>query len=108
MTKITKLDYRRRLELAKMRYAQSTPVNALPALPFWRLVKEITKEFKVDERWSKQAVKDLREVAQDYITDVFDAANEVAIHNGRTTITPKDMKLAVKLKLAYKPVKRAF
>ena len=63
-------------------------------LPFQRLVREITQDFKTDLRFQSAAILCLQEVAEAYLVRLFDDANLCAIHAKRVTIMPKDILLA--------------
>jgi histone H3/H4 len=70
-------------------------------LPFQRLVKEITQDFKTDLRFQSTAILALQEAAEAYIVSVFEDANLCAIHAKRVTVMPKDMELARRIRGAY-------
>lgn len=98
MTRAQKREYRRKLVLAEIRRAQSTPVNAIPFLPFYRLVKQVTDCYKIDKAWSREAMLNLREVAQDHITQLFEAAQKLASHAGRETVMLEDIQMVCSVK----------
>lgn len=75
------------------RYQKSTEL-LIRKLPFQRLVREITQQFKADMRWQSTAVLALQEAAESYLVRVFEDTNLCAIHAKRITIQPKDMRLA--------------
>ena len=63
-------------------------------LPFQRLVREITQDFKTDLRFQLAAILCLQEAAEAYLVRLFDDANLCAIHARRVAIMPKDIQLA--------------
>lgn len=67
-------------------------------LPFQRLVREISQEFKSDLRFQAQAVLALQEAAEAYLVGLFEDTNLCAIHAKRVTIMPKDMQLARRIR----------
>lgn len=79
------------------RYQKSTNL-LLRKLPFQRIVRESAQEFKVDMRFQKSALEALQEAAEAYLVALFEDANLCAIHAKRVTITPKDTRLAMRLR----------
>ncbi|GIZ37622.1 hypothetical protein CKM354_000106500 [Cercospora kikuchii] len=82
-------------------YQASTQLLML-ALPFQRLVREITnKLIPSDERgawrWQKSAVIALQEAAEAYLVSVPEDTNILALHAKRTTIMQRDMQLQKRL-----------
>ena len=63
-------------------------------LPFQRLVREITQDFKTDLRFQSVAILCLQEAAEAYLVSQFEDTNLCAIHTRRVTIMPKDIQLA--------------
>ena len=45
-------------------------------------------------RWQSQAIMALQEATEAYLVHLFEDTNLCALHAGRVTITPKDMRLA--------------
>lgn len=78
------------------RYQRSTE-PLIRKLPFQRLVREITRDFKPDLRFQSAAIGALQESAEAYLVSMFNAANLCAIHAKRVTIMTKDIKLARRL-----------
>ena len=83
------------------RYQKSTEL-LIRKLPFQRLVREITQDFKAqggigmtdDKRWQSSALVALQEASESYLVHLFEDTNLCAIHAKRITILPKDMSLA--------------
>ena len=63
-------------------------------LPFQRLVREITQDYKTDLRFQSEAVLCLQEAAEAYLLGLFEDTNLCAIHAKRVTIMPRDIQLA--------------
>jgi histone H3 len=70
----------------------------LRRLPFQRLVKEITYEFRTDLRFQSTALMALQEAAEAYLVGLFEDTNRCAIHAKRVTIMPKDIWLARRIR----------
>ena len=83
------------------RYQKSTEL-LLRKLPFARLVREISQDFKADIRYQTPALMALQEAAEAYLVYLFENANLCAIHAKRVTIMPKDMQLARRIRGDYK------
>lgn len=74
------------------RYQQGTEL-LIRKLPFQRLVREISQDFRQDLRFESGAINALQEAAEAYLVGLFEDCNLVALHTKRVTIMPKDMKL---------------
>ena len=68
---------------------QKTSVLLIRKLPFQRLVREITQDFKTDLRFQSAAKLCLQEAAEAYLVRLFHDANLYAIHARQVTIMPK-------------------
>ncbi len=79
------------------RYQKSTEL-LIRKLPFQRLVKEVSQDFKVDLRFQSHAIMALQEASEAYLTSLFEDANLCAIHAKRVTIMPKDLELARRIR----------
>ncbi len=79
------------------RYQKSTEL-LIRKLPFQRLVREIAQNFKQDLRFQSNAILALQEASEAYLTLLFEDTNLCAIHAGRVTIMPKDLKLARRIR----------
>ena len=77
---------------------QKTSALLIRKLPFQRLVREITQDFKTDLRFQSAAILCLQEAAEAYLVRLFDDANLCAIHARRVTIMPKDIQLARRIR----------
>ena len=81
------------------KYQKSTDL-LIKRAPFIRLVKEILhkKLGRAEIRMQRIAVEALQEVAEYYVTNLFDGANLCALHAKRITLQPKDMQLAMRIR----------
>ena len=84
--------------LREIRRYQKTAELLIRKLPFNRLVREVTQDFKTDLRFQAQAIMALQEAAEAYLVRLFDDTNLCAIHAKRVTIMPKDMQLARRIR----------
>ncbi len=84
--------------LKEIRHYQKTTNLLLRKLPFQRLVREVTTEYKTDLRFQATALQALQEAAEAYLTGLFEDTNLCAIHARRVTIMPKDIQLARRLR----------
>ena len=84
--------------LREIRRYQKTAELLIRKLPFNRLVREVTQDFKTDLRFQAQAITALQEAAEAYLVRLFDDTNLCAIHAKRVTIMPKDMQLARRIR----------
>ena len=82
----------------EIRRIQKSTELLIRKLPFQRLVKEIAQHVKVDLRFQGSAVLALQEASEAYLVGVFQDTNLCAIHAKRTTIMPKDMQLARRIR----------
>ena len=67
-------------------------------LPFQRLVREISQDYRGDLRFQSHALLALQEASEAYLTSIFEDTNLCAIHAKRVTIMPKDMQLARRIR----------
>lgn len=67
-------------------------------LPFQRLVREISQDFKTELRFQAASMICLQEAAEAFLVGLFEDANLLAIHAKRVTIMPKDMQLAQRIR----------
>ena len=80
--------------LKDIRHFQKTTALLIRRLPFQRVVREITQDFKTGLRFQSAAILCLQEATEAYLVRLFDDANVCAIHARRVTIMPKDIQLA--------------
>jgi histone H3 len=84
--------------LREIRKFQKSTELLIRKLPFQRLVREISNDFKVDLRFHSQALLALQEAAEAYLVGLFEDTNLCAIHAKRVTIMPKDLQLARRIR----------
>lgn len=65
--------------------------------PFRRLVREIAQDYKNDLRFSESAMVAMQLFVEQKIVQLFEKANLVAIHAGRTRVKPSDIQLVRRL-----------
>jgi histone H3 len=81
--------------LSEIRKYQKTTALFIRKLPFQRLVKQVSADFKSDLRFQSSALLAMQEAAEAFLVGLFEDTNLIAIHAKRVTIMPKDMVLAV-------------
>ena len=79
------------------KYQKSTDL-LIRKLPFQRLVREISQDYKTDMRYTKDAMTALQEASEAYLVGLFEDTNLCAIHAKRVTIMPKDIQLARRIR----------
>ncbi len=84
--------------LREIRKFQKSTDLLIRKLPFQRLVREISQNFKSDLRFQSQAILALQEASEAYLVGLFEDTNLCAIHAKRVTIMPKDMQLARRIR----------
>ena len=84
--------------LREIRKYQKSTELLIRKLPFQRLVREITQDWKTDLRFQSSAMLALQEAAEAYLIGLFEDTNLCAIHAKRVTIMPKDMQLARRIR----------
>jgi histone H3 len=86
------------IALREIRRYQRTTDLVLRKLPFQRLVREITQQFRQDLRFQSTALLALQEAAEAYLVGLFEDTQLCAVHAKRITIQPKDMILARRIR----------
>lgn len=99
----TKINVKKRyrvgeVALKEIRKYQSSSELLMRKLPFQRLVREISQDFKPNLRFQTSAILALQEAAEAYLVGLFEDTNLCAIHAKRVTIMPKDMALARRIR----------
>ncbi len=84
--------------LREIRKFQKSTDLLIPKLPFQRLVREISTDFKTDLKFQSQAILALQEAAEAFLVGLFEDTNLCAIHARRVTIMPKDIQLARRIR----------
>ncbi|EFX67395.1 hypothetical protein DAPPUDRAFT_189533 [Daphnia pulex] len=65
---------------------------------FQRLVREISKDFKLNLRFQSGAIGTLQEASEAFLVGLFEDTNLCALHASRVTIMPKDIQLARRIR----------
>lgn len=86
------------LALREIRRYQKSTELLIRRLPFQRLVREITQDFKTDMRFQAATMAVLQEAAEAYLIGLFEDTNLCAIHAKRVTIMPRDIQLARRIR----------
>lgn len=84
--------------LREIRRYQKTTTLLCRKLPFRKLCREVSQDFKTDLRFQEAAFEALQEAAEAYLVGLFEDTNLIAIHTKRVTILPKDMQLARRIR----------
>jgi histone H3 len=84
--------------LREIRRYQKSTENLIRLLPFQRLIREIAADFRSDLRFQKSAVMALQSATESYIVGLFEDTNLCAVHAKRTTIFPRDVQLARRIR----------
>ena len=84
--------------LREIRKFQKSTELLIRKLPFQRLVREISQDFKSELRFQSGAMLALQEASEAYLVGLFEDTNLCAIHAQRVTIMPKDMQLARRIR----------
>lgn len=83
--------------IREIKKEQNKTSTIIPVAPFNRLTSEIAQQYSSNMRFKGDAHKALHIGTEAYLVDVFQTANQVAIHGGRETVQAKDVELALKL-----------
>ena len=84
--------------LRDIRHFQRSTALLIRKLPFQRLVREITQDFKTDLQFQSAAILCLQEAAEAYLFGLFEDTNLCTIHARQVTIMPKDIQLARRIR----------
>jgi histone H3 len=84
--------------LREIRRYQKTTDLLIRKLPFQRLAREITQDFKNDCKFQSTTILAMQESAEAYLVGLFEDTNLCAIHAKRVTIMPKDIQLARRIR----------
>ena len=63
-------------------------------LPFQRLVREISQDFKTDLLFQGSTILALQKEAEEYLVGLFENTNLCDVHAKRVSIMPKDIQLS--------------
>ena len=84
--------------LRQIRKYQRSTQNVIARAPFQRVVREITQNIKPDARFRAGALAALQEATEAFLAEVMRDSQLCALHAHRTTLQPKDMQLALRLR----------
>ena len=76
----------------------------LPRARFYKLVKEITNEYKFDLKHQANAMLALQEASEAYLAEMFQFILQAADHAERKTVCPKDIQFWLKTKVYPKHI----
>ena len=80
--------------LREIRKYQKSTELLIRKIPFQRLVREIVYRTQgQDYRFQSTALLALQESAEDFLVNMFDQCNQIAIHGRRQTVMVKDIQL---------------
>jgi histone H3 len=86
------------LALKEIRRYQNSTNLLIPRVRFQRLVREISKDFKLNLRFQSGAIGTLQEASEAFLVGLFEDTNLCALHASRVTIMPKDIQLARRIR----------
>eukprot|EP00804_Cyclotella_cryptica_P023862 CCRYP_018683-RA/>CCRYP_018683-RA protein AED:0.06 eAED:0.02 QI:0/-1/0/1/-1/0/1/0/139 len=86
------------------KYQKSTDL-LIRKLPFQRFLREVTKDFRGDMRYTAAALAASQEASEAYLIGLMEDTNLCAIHARRVTIMPKDMQLSRRIRREYERFK---
>ena len=84
--------------LRQIRKYQKSTELLIRKLPFQRLVREITEDYRSSLCFQSTALLALQEAAEAYLVGIMEDTNLCALHAKRVTIMPKDMQLARRIR----------
>ena len=89
------------------RYQKSTEC-LIKMSPFQKLIREISQEYRVcpdgpgtpsiQVRFQSTAIAALQEAVENFIVDLFEDVNLLAVHAKRVTVMSRDIRLALRIK----------
>ena len=86
------------IALREIRKYQKSTELLIRKLPFQRLVREITEDYRSSLCFQSTALLALQEAAEAYLVGIMEDTNLCALHAKRVTIMPKDMQLARRIR----------
>ena len=82
--------------ITEIRLEQKKTNNIIPKHNMRELIKEISQDFWSDMNFTETAFDMIQCAAEDYIINIFQESNLIAINSSRDFILPKDMKLNIR------------
>jgi len=86
------------LALREIRRYQNSTNLLIPRTRFQRLVREISKDFKLNLQFQSGAIGTLQEASEAFLVGLFEDTNLCALHACRVTIMPRDIQLARRIR----------
>ena len=80
--------------LYEIKKYQDTTDLLIRIKPFLRLVKKIAYSYNTELKFQRVAIEALQESSEAFLVRLFELTGLLASHAGRTTILPRDIKLA--------------
>ena len=94
--------------LREIRIYQKSTKCLIKRSPFQKLIREISQESRVcpdgpgtpsiQVRVQSTAIAALQEAAENFIVGLFEDVNLLAVHAKRVTVTPRDIRLALRIR----------
>ena len=84
--------------LREIRRHQKGHELLIKKIPFQRLVREVAHKINPELRFQSTALLAVQEASENFLVNMFQQVNLAAMHGGRVTIQPKDMKLWSRMK----------
>lgn len=84
--------------LMEIRKHQKSTDFLIQKLPFQRLIREISEDFKTGLRYRPEALEAIQHATETYITELMNDTCLLAIHARRITIKPQDIRLLRRLR----------
>ena len=84
--------------LREIRRYQKSSDLLVRKLPFQRLVREISADFKTDLRFQESGMLALQEASEAYLVALLEDTNLLTIHRNCVTIKPKDIQLCRRIR----------
>ena len=99
------------LALHEIRRNQKLTELLIKRLPFQRIVWEISQDYRicplragtlsVQVRFQLVAITAMQKTAEDFLVDLFEDVNLLAVHAKRVTVMQRDIRLAVRIRGDY-------
>ena len=86
------------LAIKEIEFQQKNHCLMIPRLAFSRVVREIMQDYKTDVNFSKVSLDFIQALTENYLVSLLEDANLCAIHAKRTTVMPKDVMLARRIR----------
>ena len=80
--------------LKEIKKHQNTTDLLIKIKPFLRLVREIAYSYNTEIRFQRAAIEALQESGEAFLVRLFELTGVLASHAGRTTVLPRDIRLA--------------